>query len=141
MIDVDAAGAVAIAERLRLSNAQRERLAGLASPWPIDPQADARSQRRTLYDVGSESYRDLVLLVAAGRTLSAARRRKLLDLVETWSPPQFPLAGRDVTALGIPPGPRVGQLLEQVRRWWEDGDFSADRRQCLARLNDLVSHS
>src|SRR5882762_3342726 len=44
LIEVDAAGAAALAERLRLSNEQRDRLAGLAPPWPLDPAGDARAQ-------------------------------------------------------------------------------------------------
>ena len=37
LVDVDAEGAARLAERLRLSNAMRDRLAGLATPWPLDP--------------------------------------------------------------------------------------------------------
>ena len=55
------------------------------------------------------------------------------------SPPAFPLAGRDVTALGIPPGPRVGQLLAEVRGWWEEDDFTADRAACLAKLHEAAA--
>ncbi|HEX3538521.1 MAG TPA: CCA tRNA nucleotidyltransferase [Stellaceae bacterium] len=139
LIDVDRAGAVAIAERLRLSNAQRDRLAALALPWAVDPEADTRAQRRALYDLGAERYRDLVLLLAAEGRLPPPRRRKLLDLAEAWSRPEFPLAGRDVTALGIPPGPRVGHLLDAVRRWWEEGDFAADRARCLRKLRDIAA--
>jgi poly(A) polymerase len=43
-----------------------------------------------------------------------------------------------VTALGIPPGRPVGRLLAEVREWWEDGDFAADRAACLARLRDVI---
>lgn len=138
LIDVDAAGVIALAERLRLSNPQRDRLAGLAPPWALDPGADERAQRRALYDLGGERYRDLVLLLAAEGSLPPARRRKLLDLARNWSPPVFSLAGRDVTALGIPPGPRVGLLLDAVRRWWEEGDFTADREACLKRLKQIA---
>ena len=138
LIDVDASGAIALAERLRLSNPQRDRLAGLAASWPVDPAADERAQRRALYDFGDERYRDLVLLLAADSRIAPARRRKLLDLARNWSPPVFSLAGHDVTALGIPPGPRVGLLLDAVRRWWEEGDFAADREACLKRLKQIA---
>ena len=47
---------------------------------------------------------------------------------------RFPLKGRDVTARGVPAGPAVGRFLAEVEHWWEDGDFSADRAQCLAEL-------
>ena len=64
-----------------------------------------------------------------------------LALARDWTPPRFPLAGRDVVALGIPPGERVGRLVDAVRDWWEAGDFTADRTACLAYLQALVNSS
>jgi poly(A) polymerase len=138
LIEVDAAGAVRLAGRLRLSNALRDRLAGLAQPWPLDPAAGETEQRRTLYRLGRERYRDLALLRAAAGDIGRERLAELLDAAAAWETPRFPLAGRDVTALGIPPGPDIGRLLGAVRNWWEDGDFRADRAACLAHLHDLV---
>jgi poly(A) polymerase len=43
-----------------------------------------------------------------------------------------------VTVLGIPPGERVGQLLEAVRDWWVASDFTADRTRCLGYLRKLA---
>ena len=138
LIEVDAAGATALAERLRLSNEQRDRLAGLARPWPLDPAGDARAQRLALYRLGAERYRDLALLLAADGALDQPRLAGLLAFAAAWKPPRFPLQGRDVTALGIPPGKRVGELLAAVRQWWEEGDFTADRRACLERLVEIA---
>jgi poly(A) polymerase len=135
---VDAEGAARLAERLRLSSAWRDRLVGLAPPWPLDPSGDQRAQRHALYRLGAERYRDLALLIAAEGGMDAARLGELLALAEGWTPPPFPLAGRDVTALGIPPGPRIGQLLSEVRAWWEAGDFAADRAACLEKLEELA---
>ena len=138
LVAVDAAGMAAMAERLRLSNARRDRLVGLAPPWPDEfapaTAGDERAQRHALYRLGASRYRDLALLVAADGGIDAARLAALLALAAAWRPPAFPIAGRDAVALGIPPGPRVGRLLEAVRRWWEDGDFAADRAACLEQL-------
>jgi poly(A) polymerase len=139
LVDVDAGGAVWLAERLRLSNAVRDRLAGLAKPWPLDPAAGETEQRRALYRLGSAHYRDLALLLAANGDLDRERLADMLTRAAAWETPRFPLAGRDVTALGIPPGPDIGRLLGAVRNWWEDGDFRADRAACLARLKDLIA--
>jgi poly(A) polymerase len=139
LIDVDASRAVALAERLRFSNAWRDRLQGLATPWPLDPHGDARTQRRGLYRLGTERYRDIALLQAADGVISAAKLGEFLTLARDWTLPRFPLAGRDVVAIGIPPGERVGQLIEAVRAWWEAGDFTADRATCLAYLQTLVN--
>ncbi len=138
LVAVDAAGAAGLAERLRLSSAWRERLVGVAPPWPLDPSGDKRAQRHALYRLGAERYRDLALLIAAEGGMDAARLNELLALAEGWQPAAFPLAGRDVTALGIPPGPRIGELLGEVRGWWEEGDFTADRAACVARLQGIV---
>ena len=62
----------------------------------------------------------------------------MLARAACWEAPRFPVAGRDVTASGIPPGPRVGRLLAALRDWWEAGDFRADRAACLARLKEMI---
>ncbi len=131
LIQADARGAEAIAERLRFPNAWRDRLRDLAAPWPLDPGADAAAQRRTLYRLGAARYRDLALLEAAEGRMATERLAELVAFARAWTPPQFPLTGHDVTALGIHPGPRVGSLLDAVERWWEAGDFVFNRDQCL----------
>jgi poly(A) polymerase len=141
VIDVDAAGAQSLADRLRFPNAWSERLRDLAPPWPLDPQGAAAEQRRALYRLGPERYCDLALLLAAEGAISRERLAGLLDFARAWTAPGFPVSGRDVTALGIPPGPRVGRLLEAVREWWEAGDFTADRAACLAYLKGIAAGS
>jgi poly(A) polymerase len=138
LIEVDGAAAVALAERLHFSNAWRDRLHGLAAPWAIDPPADMAAQRRALYRLGVERYRDIALLLTAEGAMNSDRLAELLALARNWTPPVFPLGGSDITALGIPPGPRIGRLLDAVRAWWEADDFTADRAACLARLKELM---
>jgi poly(A) polymerase len=134
LIEVDGEGATALAARLRFSNARRDRLRGLSRPWPVDQRGDVREQRRALYRLGVERYRAVAWLMAAEGEVSRSQLTQLLDLAGSWTPPVFPLDGRDVTTLGIPTGERVGQLLATVRDWWEAGDFTADRAACLAYL-------
>jgi poly(A) polymerase len=142
LVAVDGAGAARMAERLRLSNAERDRLVGLAPPWPIDPAGDDRSQRIARYRLGKQRYRDLALLFAAEHAdFANARLAEMLALAANWTPPDFPLTGRDVAALGVPPSPRIGELLAAVRSWWEDGDFTADRAACVDRLRSLVGRT
>ena len=143
LVAVNAEGAFALARRLRLSNEQRDRLLGLAAPdWPLDLADDARAQRRALYHLGARGYRDLVLLRAAEQGAPARRRaRTLLARAGETGELQVPLRGRDVTALRIKPGPRIGELLASVAAWWEAGDFRADRKACLAELKARAKQS
>ena len=71
--------------------------------------------------------------------MSRDRLGELLALARDWAPPAFPLAGRDVTALGVPPGPLIGRLLDSTHAWWEAGDFTADRAACLTHLKELAA--
>jgi poly(A) polymerase len=139
LIEVDGAGAGAAAERLRFPNPWRDRLRGLTPPWLLDPGAPRPAQRRALYRLGAERYRDSALLIAAEGGMIHDRLGELLAFAQDWTPPVFPLTGRDVTALGIPPGERVGRLLDAVHDWWEAGDFTADRAQCLTHLKELAA--
>jgi poly(A) polymerase len=139
LVSVDASGARSLAERLRLSAEFRKTLIGLAEPWPVDHHGDDRAQHRAIYHLGARRYTDLTRLAAAeDEALGGERVADMLILAGSWTPPDFPLGGDDVTALGIAAGPRVGRLLGEVRRWWEDSDFSADRAACLRKLAELA---
>jgi poly(A) polymerase len=139
LVEVDAAGAKALAERLRFSNERRDRLIGLAPPWPVDLHAEVSAQRQAIYRLGPARYRDLVLLRAAEKGLSADHLAALLTLPADWPMPVLPVTGQDVVALGVQPGPRVGALLAAVKQWWEAADFVPGRAQCLARLKRLLA--
>lgn len=117
------------AERLRLSNADRDRLTMLTGPNPIDPDAGDRAQHIMLYRWGRALYRDWALLRGAPHLLPPA---------DVWPEPSLPVGGADVRALGVSAGPRVGTLLKQVEAWWIEGDFQADRASCLERLRRLA---
>jgi hypothetical protein len=55
--------------------------------------------------------------------------------------PVFPLEGRDVLALGVPPGPRVGALLRATRAWWLIGGCDAGLEDCRAELVRALSRT
>lgn len=134
----DPEAALAVAARLRLANALRDRLVALADPpWPIDLAGDPRAQRRALHHLGAALYVDLVL-IAAAVSGEASRVPPLLRLAAEWVPTELPVKGRDLRRLGIPAGPRIGELLAALAAWWEEGDFRADRAACLAKLEELA---
>jgi hypothetical protein len=42
-------------------------------------------------------------------------------------------------AVGIPAGPRVGELLRALEAWWVAGDFTADATALRAELQRMVA--
>ena len=141
--------AAGVASRWRLSNAAAARLAAMRAPSAegaprVDMSRDAA--RRALDDLGPTAWRDQVLLAWAGYRethgtggpVPGSRGTRaweaLLHLPETAPVPGFPLGGTDVLARGVPPGPKVGELLRQLRAEWRAEDFRPDREDLLARL-------
>jgi poly(A) polymerase len=137
----DPARAVRTAERLRLSNAERDRLEAALTPGPgVAPGLSARAVRALVYGLGAGAFRDrakLAWAAAGGGEVEAWKA--LLALAEGWSPPVLPVGGADVLAAGAPKGPRVGEILRELEAWWIAGDFAADRAAALAKLKELVA--
>ena len=135
----EAAPALAVATRLKLSNADRDRLVAMAAPkLSVTPPLDDRAVRRTLHRIGAPLFRDLVLLDWADTAGDATRHRALLAAADGWTQIALPVRGQDLLDLGVPPGPEIGRLLAEIERWWEEGDYRATRADCLARLDALV---
>lgn len=127
--------------QLRLSNRELARIEAIHAALPeMASGLDVHARRRLIFDLGAEVYRDRCLLaLAEDSDADAAGWLEQLAEADSWSPPVFPLSGRDVLRLGVPAGPDVGRLLGQVRHWWRDGGFAADRAACLAKLGDAAA--
>lgn len=111
-----------IGARLKLSNAQRKRLAlaagtdGLGSP------------RALAYRIGTEGAVDRLLLSDTDDAAGA-----VADLLD-WVRPQFPLTGGALVARGIGKGPDVARLLRRIEdQWIAEGFPDAARVETLTQ--------
>ncbi len=115
-------------QRLRLSNAEHDRLAGMADAWWRVSAGDGRAARALLYRLGAEKYADRVLLAWSRSGAAADDRgwRELLALPERWSVPEFPLRADDFLRRGMAKGPALGAALRAAEEAWIGEDFPAD---------------
>ena len=121
LLPADPARVAEVARRLRLSNAQRDRLInavdGKATTGLTDPQA-----RALIYRDGRQAFEDRVMRAwAAGGQAEDARR--LLALAQAWVRPSLPVGGRDLARLGLKPGPETGRVLKAFEDGWVADDF------------------
>jgi len=132
---------VRIAERLRLSNLERDRmLATLAAAGSFVPPPGERGARAALYGLGPEAYRDGVVQAFAWSDVNDPPLwRSLYTLPDRWTAPRFPLSGRDVMASGRERGPEIGVLLRAVEAWWIGEDFAPDETAVRARLQQMLA--
>jgi poly(A) polymerase len=136
-----AGAASAIADKLKLSNAQRERTIDLTQAGErIVSYLSIREVRKLLYRLGPARFRDRVFLKWAEDTKAsnAIQWRALLALADSWQRPRFPLSGENVKAAGVPEGPLVGRILSEVEEWWIDSDFTDDEFSLAERLKAVV---
>nr|WP_321439868.1 CCA tRNA nucleotidyltransferase [uncultured Hyphomonas sp.] len=118
---------------LRLSNAERDRLAAWADPalahvGTLSPADLAEA----FYRHGTGAVCDRALIEAAS---GAGESLKLvLASAARWSRPVFPVGGEDALAAGLS-GPAVGKALAQAEEAWIASGFTLPREVLVARLS------
>ena len=113
-----------VAARLRLSVAQRKRLAVVADRGDALPDA-----RALAYRIGIEEARDRLLL--AGESIAA---------LDGWSAPAFPLKGGEIVARGVSAGPEVARTLRRVEEQWISESFP-DAARVSSILDEVLAHT
>lgn len=140
LLPSDAGAGNGIADRVKLSNADRDRLIDLAGrKEKIVSYLSIREVRKLLYRLGNKRFRDRVFLRwAEDPKDSVIQWRAMLAMADAWEKPVFPLTGREVMHAGVPEGPLVGRVLSEVEEWWIDSDFTEDEFSIAERLKAVV---
>jgi poly(A) polymerase len=116
-------------QRLRLSNQEHTRLAGMAGDWwRISPALGKGEAQALLYRLGPGRFRDQVLMAwaRAGAAPDDAGWRDLATLPDRWTAPQFPLHAADLVTRGVAKGPQLGRALKAAEAAWIETGFPSD---------------
>ena len=130
-----------ITARLRLSNDQAGDLTASstvnAAYDPKMPEAEAKAH---LYRLGSDAFSRAarVAWARSGAPATDPARRDRSVLATRWSPPEMPVNGGDILAIGVPAGPRVGKILKAFETWWISAEFPGDGDVQMAKLLALA---
>ncbi len=123
-----ASDAVTVGRALRLSN---EQMKMLRQRRPLGYGiTDAANARRAGYERGEAAARDLLLIQVARAGIPLETR--LVTQIVAGADSQFPIAARDLMALGIEPGPEIGETLGRIEAEWIESDFTLDRSTLLS---------
>jgi poly(A) polymerase len=132
-------------ERLRLANAEHERLTSMADGWwHVLPQGLSQvgdqPARALLYRLGSEKFTDRVLLAWSRSPpgIADAAWRELATLPARWQAPSFPLKAADFIARGVAKGPALGAALRQAEAAWITAGFPDDAAAIAAIADAAV---
>jgi poly(A) polymerase len=128
-------------EKLRLTNAEHERLTSMGSGWwRLSCATEEQVARASLYRLGPEGFIDRVLLAWARSAESASddRWRGLAELPQRWTAPVFPLKAADLMARGLSQGPALGVALRTAEEAWIARDFPADAATIAAIADEAA---
>jgi tRNA nucleotidyltransferase/poly(A) polymerase len=149
IVPPDAARMGEMAARLRLSNAEAERLKGWALASLAKPDTAEAVFARQLYAGNVEGMTDRLKLALAGararaltdsnEMIAAGGYGRLLKFAEQWRRPTFPVGGEDLKRLGLSAGPALGAALRALESEWAASGFALDREALLARAAELSS--
>jgi poly(A) polymerase len=115
-------------QRLRLSNAEHERLLSMGDVWwQVTP--GERAGRALLYRLGPQRFADRVLLAWARAWPQGAHDhawRALATLPARWTVTAFPLKAADFIKRGMAQGAALGAALREAEQAWIAADFPSD---------------
>jgi tRNA nucleotidyltransferase/poly(A) polymerase len=144
MVPPDPARMEALADRLKLSTAERLRLRHWATSLPLGPELTETALARMLYRGDPKAAVDQLRLRLAGARAKAAADDaaliqaggffKLLRFAEGWERPAFPLKGADLLQAGFSAGPQVGETLARLEEEWIESGFRLGRDALLGRV-------
>ena len=151
--EVGARMADAMLRRMKCDNATRETAVTLTQYHEYEPGANRKALRRLLRRLGAETTL-LLFEVRRADALAhtpalAARLTERLDEEEAllreilagencFSVKDLAVSGRDIIALGLPPGPEIGAVLEALLGEVTDETLPNERGALLARAEELL---
>ncbi|MBZ9708332.1 CCA tRNA nucleotidyltransferase [Mesorhizobium sp. ESP7-2] len=148
IVPPDAARMKTLAERLRFSTAEADRMLHWALTTAVEPKTTEGELAKKLYRGHRQGFVDrLRLSLAAARVravedndalLQAGGFSRLLAFALKWEKPVFPLKGADLTALGATPGPKLGEILKNLEAEWIDAGFAPDRDALMKRAAEAL---
>ena len=124
-------------DRLRLFNAEYDRLNAMAEGWwRVSPALGAAGSRQLLYRLGADYFTDRALIAwSRARDGAAPGWANLFALPSCWAVPRFPLTSADFIARGVAKGPALGAALRAAEEAWIAAGFPDDG-PALGRIAD-----
>ena len=64
-------------------------------------------------------------------------KKKILNILESWQPPQLPINGNDIIQYKNITGKNVGAVLKSIEKWWVKSSFIPGRKECLEKIKSI----
>lgn len=137
MVDFSKDDVINQAKNWKLSNKDKKYLISVLYPSAeFDADKDIKFQRKTIRALGNKIYKDVVLIRFCCDNFSINKMNNLLEIVDKWQAPVFPLGGRDIQHLGLQ-GKQIGDALLKAEKWWESEDYQPEKAEILDYITKI----
>ncbi|MBL4870763.1 MAG: CCA tRNA nucleotidyltransferase [Robiginitomaculum sp.] len=133
----DAFAMAGLVKRLKMSNAEKSRLLRWADDITgLTPGLSDKDLKIEIYKAGRQVALDRALLRATGASDPIVRNRwlNIYKIAQDWQWPEFPLKGKDLIAVGMGSGPKLGKALDALKALWIRSGFTANQQALLSAL-------
>ncbi len=127
-----------VADRLRLSNAERRLMEQAAGDMDIE-LLEGRDWQRGAWQIAKDTRLDMKTLSFLYAVWSVRKRgtadRSHQSRLRNWRLPVFPVTGGDLMDRGFREGEKLGQTLAMLEQQWIDGGFMQGKDELLNFLD------
>ena len=124
-----------LSNRLKLSKKEKQLFLSWAEITPpLQDYFDGASRNKLIYQYGKEFCQNKLLLQLALEKRDIPDVSALLEKIEKFEIPVFPLRGRDLISAGIAESSKIGEILKTLEKAWIDSNFSLTSTQLLQKI-------
>lgn len=86
-----------------------------------------------MFDFGTQS-RESDATTRVCELLKYQGEHRLLEQMQRWCIPPFPVSGHDIRKVGISSGKEIGALLQQLREQWKKSGYQMEKDELLSYI-------
>lgn len=131
-----------LCKRLKMSNKEKARLKAWASDrTDLRPGQPEKETKIAIYTAGKQVAMDRAVIRAAGASdpIESAAWWALHETARDWQWPEFPVTGKDLIAIGIPHGEKLGKTLKALKALWIRSGFTVQKPQLMVAAKMLFA--
>ena len=123
-----------LAKVLRLPNRIRDTMAVLVRDYRSINDPSEGAIQTLAYCHGKEAATSMIMLAIVDRRLDPdlSELSMVLQGLDLWTVPDFPVSGRDLLDHGMAPGPELGACLSRLEALWVKSGFALTRSELLS---------
>ncbi|XP_047390521.1 CCA tRNA nucleotidyltransferase 1, mitochondrial isoform X3 [Sciurus carolinensis] len=121
---------------LRLKISKEEKNLGLflvKNRRDLTKAADSSEPLRPYQDFVIDS-REPDVVARVCELLKYQGEHRLLQEMQRWSVPPFPVSGHDIRKVGVSSGKEIGALLQQLREQWKKSGYRMEKEELLSHI-------